>query len=546
MHGSVLASGDARSRTAVRLSSAQGVGILVWAVALALGASAWAACALAVPFCALFLVRAGGRDIVEWVSTFLPRGSGALPGAAAVHDFHPAAARPVGLRWDGPFVSVVLELAPPTGTLTRLGRDSEDPGRTLPLAAIAACLHRHDAVLDGIDVVMHGCRLRDSTPAGQAYAQLVGPLPAAAERTVRLVLRLDATSCADAAARRGGGSEGVARTIVAAARRVLRVLADEGHPARLLTAGEVEQAGLRVSQGVPTAEWGRARRHVVLSTGFGTGGSFDPRAVDRHRTTAVWSHPTSSSTLVIRLRPGDHGTVRVGALARFVTRSPEAPAVAGLLQAHGRHHESLAAALPLGVPRLEGLVPLREWCAGELDALALPTGGCGQLVGSDGAGRAVTARLTGPGIRTVYLAGELYLAQQVVFRSVAVGARVLLHTDRPASWRSLVESAAGPDRLRIAGEYAGDHDFDTVVYDGVRPVPSAPHATVIHVHLHPDGWPRERPTVSLLQPGASGDRVVLSAGGERTPLTLVTIAAESTHLGRAHASARRPSAGQPG
>ncbi|AWZ26024.1 type VII secretion protein EccE [Rhodococcus pyridinivorans] len=526
------AAGDARSRVAVRLVGAQCVAALVWTLAVVSGASVWVACAIAVPPAALCLVRIGGRGTAEWIATVLRRRPDDVSVSGVLRDFHVGSAVPVGVLWDGPYATVVLEPFSPAGAITRLGRDSEETGRTLPLDAIAACLYRHDVVLDGIDVVVQGRRVRDSTPAGQAYAQLLGPLPAAAERTVRVVLRLDVTSCAAAAARRGGGSEGAARTVVAAARRVIRALGDAGYGARLLTASEIEQAALRISHGVPATEWAPTRRHVALASAFDSGGVFDPRRIDRRHTAAIWSHPTLASTLVLRLRPGDDGSVRVGALARFTTREADVPSVAGLFPAYGRHAELLTAALPLGVPQLEDRVPLRESRSRELDALALPAGGCGQLIGSDDAGRAVTARLTGPGVRSVHIAGELYLAQQVVFRAVAVGARVVVHTDRSGAWRGLVGSAAGPDRLRLAGEYAGDHDFDTVVYDGVPPTSSMPHATAIHVHIHPDGWPRERPTVSLLQPGAAGGRVVLTVGGERTSLTLVTIAAESTHLGR--------------
>ena len=141
-------------------------------------------------------------------------------------------------------------------------------------------------------------------------------------------------------------------------------------------------------------------------------------------------------------------------------------------------------------------------------------------------------RLFGPGVRSVHVAGELYLAKQIVFRAVAVGARVLLYTDRVGAWRSLLDSAAGPDRLRVAGDYTDDGSFDTVVYDGVRPTTVPPHVSAIHIHMQPDGLPAERPTVSVLQPEASGDRILLTAGTVRVDLTLVTIAAETTHIGR--------------
>lgn len=532
----------------VGLPVAQCLGVAIWAAALVLGASVPVATGIAVGAAGMCLVRVRGRGLFDLVVSAVRFRSAPVPVPGLLRDFTPAAGGPVGLRWDGPFVTAVVEVLPPAGPVVRLGRDNEETDAVLPLGAIAACLRRHDVVLDGIDVVVHGRRVHDGTPAGRAYAHLVGPLPAAADRVVRLVLRLDATSCPEAVARRGGGTEGVARTVIAAARRVIRALADGGYAARLLTAREIEQAALRIAHGVPVTELEQTRWQVLLPVGADTGGAIDPRRVCRATLTAVWSRAALSSTVVVRLRPAEHGAVRAGALVRFTTSAPEAPTVPGLRPSHGRHRESFTAALPFGVPGPESLVPLRETAPEELDALALPAGGCGQLIGSDDDGRAVTARLTGPGVRSVYLAGELYLAQQVVFRAVAVGARVVLYTDRPVVWRTLTSGAAGPDRLQIAGEHPDDREFDTVVFDGVRPVSIPPHVTAIHVHSHPDEWPREAPTVSLLQPGAVGDRVMLAGGGTRTTLNLVTIAEESAHLARSRAvgfaSAAGP--GQPG
>lgn len=532
MDRTVSASGREKYGGITRSVVAQCLAIAVWAVMYTAGSSVWVAASAATLAAVVTVVRFRGQDALTLVTTFARHPLGRAPSRGVVRDFPQPSGRPVGLCWDAPYVTAVVEVVPPVGRITRVGRDRADTDVTLPLDAVAACLRRHDVILDGIDVVMHGWRVRDSTPAGQAYAQLVGPLPATAERTVWLAVRVDASTCPDPIARRGGGTEGAARTVVAAARRVVRALGDGACTGRLLTAREIEAASLRVAHGVASTEFERHRRHVPLPVGFNTGGTFDPRRFDRAAATGVWTHPTLSSTLTVRLRPGDHGAVQVGALARFTTRSSDVPLPNGLRSVRGLDRESLTAALPVAVPRLEHVMPLRDARPGELDDLALPAGGCGQLIGSDDAGRAVTVRLTGPGIRAVYVAGELYLAQQLVFRAVAVGARILLYTDRVDAWRPLLDAAAGPDRLRIAGEHAGDREFDTVVYDGVRPTTIPPQVGTIHVHSHPDGWPRERPTVTLLQPGASGDRVVLTTAGVRTPLTLVTIGAETTHIGR--------------
>lgn len=529
-----------RRTVASRLLVVLCIGAAVWAGALAVGSPMWVAGVAAALVIAAALTRVRGRDVVSFVAAWLRfRSTGcAVPGV--VRDFVPSAGRPVGLRWEGRFVTAVVEVAPQAGRATRVGRDTAITEAVLPVEALAQCLHRHDVVLDGIDIVLHGCRLHDATAAGRVYEQLLGPLPAAAERSVWVVVRLDTTSCPGAIARRGGGSEGAARTVIAAARRVVRALDDAGCAARLLSAREIGRTVRILSHGAAPEEIGQTRTEVALPVGVNTGGSFDPRRLDAATTTVVWGVPSLASTLAVRLRPGDHESVLVGALARFTTRAPEDRDVPGLHPARSRHRESFLAALPLGIGGLEDVTSFRSMRSEQLNALALPGAGCGQLVGSDDSGRAVTVRMTGPGVRSVHLAAELYVVQQVVFRAVAVGARVVVHTDRAGAWRPLLGSAAGPDRLRLAGEFAGDHDFDTVVFDGVRPVTTPPYATTIHVHLHPDQWPREAPTVSLLQPGAAGERVVLTAGNRRMLLTLVTIAAETAHLGRARAPESAP------
>jgi type VII secretion protein EccE len=480
---------------------------------------------------ALVLIRIRGRDAVDTATTLLRHTFPRVHGPAEIRDTARPTGRPVGLRWDGTCVTAVVEVLAPAGVITRLGRDRADSSQTLPVGALSDCLRRHDVTLDAIDVVVHGRRVLDATPAGQVYAQLIGPLPAAATRTVWLALRLDASTCRDAVDRRGGGTEGATRTVTAAARRVVRTLGDSGCAARILTAPEIRSAALRVTHGADPLVAERSWRHVRLPVGFSTGGVLDPRRLDASTLTHIWTHPSLSSTVTVRIRPGSFGATRVGGLVRYATRTPDGPVTSGARTVHGREREALLACLPYATNGLEGITDLRNANRDDLDGLALPVTGCGQLIGSDESGRAIAVRLTGPGVRSVHVAGELYLAQQIVFRAVAIGARVVIHTDRADAWRSLLNGAASPDRLRIAGEQPGDREFDTVVFDGVRPT-GRPHTGAIHVHAHPDQWPREHPTVAIEQPNGSGERVVLTTRGKRMTLTLVTIEAESAHIGR--------------
>ncbi|MEE2032146.1 type VII secretion protein EccE [Rhodococcus chondri] len=515
-----------------RLLVAGWLAVAVWAGASMVDAPPLVALSAGTCAAVAALARVRGRSADDIVRTWWRYLAGNRPSDTVVRDFPQESGRPVGLRWNGTYVAAVVEVLSAPGRLTRLGRESEESGYVLPLGAVAACLRRHDVTLDAIDVVVHGRRVLDATPAGQVYAQLVGPLPAAAVRTVWIVLGFDGAACPGAVASRGGGSDGAARTVTASARRIVRTLLDAGCPARTLTAAEVEAASLKITHGVDPVALGQNWRFVSLPAGFNTGGSLDPRRIERATLDRVWAHPTLASTLTLRLRPGDSGSVQVGGLVRFTTRTPRGPAMSGIRSAGGCHRESLSAALPRGDRGPETSTGFRPTTAAVLDELKLPAAGCGQLIGSDTAGRAVAVRLTGHGVRSVYVAGELYLAQQIVFRAVAIGARVLIHTDRVNAWRPLLDGAAGPDRLRMAGEFPGDREFDTVVYDGVHPSTVPPHVSAIHVHSHPDRLPQERPTITVLQPGAAGDRVILTAGGQQTTLTLVTIAAETTHIGR--------------
>lgn len=527
-----------RRRCVVTVVRAQCAAVIGATTAAATGAPLPAAVTVAVLAALAVAVPVHGLDAVEWGRLWWRFRRRSLRSGPVIVDVAAGDDRPVGVCWDGTAVVAVVELVPTAGELTRLTRDRAEPLRRLPLAAIAACLATHDVGLDGIDVIVHGSRVCDETAAGAAYERLIGPLPAAATCTVWLALRFDSVACPAAVARRGGGSEGAARAVTAAARRVVRALAEQHHTARILGAGEIAGAVESVAGCADPALLEEDRGAVRLPGGYSRAAVVEPGHLDRAIMTRVWSESLSSATIAVRLRPGaEPGAVRVGASVRGTSRTPE-PRIRmpGTRRLWSRELDGLLASIPTAAVGLEDLIPLRTRHLADVDALALPVTGCGQLLGADESGAAVSVRLTGRGVRTVYVAGELYLAQQVVFRAVATGARVVIHTDRALAWRPLL-AAAGPDRLRLAGD---DRDFDTIVYDGVRPATVPAGTTAIHVHAHPDRWPRERPDVSILQPGAAGDRVVLAVGGRRLSLSLVSIDAEAAYIGRPRAAQPAP------
>lgn len=513
-------------------------GLGLWA-----GLPLWAAAPLALVVGAATFLRIGGRAVVVWALTAGRYVVSRRRDIGRGTDFH-CSGETVGVRWIGGELLAVVELVPPTrGGWSRLDRDTCDAPERVPLASLARCLEQNDVVLSGIDVVGHGRRSAAGTPAADVYDALIGPLPAAARRTVWVVVRFDPSANHASVARRGGGVDGAARTVAVAARRVVRTLADGGCPARILSAAEIESACARICRGIHPDTMSREWDHVPLAGAFDVGNAVDPRHVSRALLTSLWSVPSLATTVSVRLRPGRTGNdVRVGVSFRRTTHAAATPlTLPGLISAQGTHRDSLLAHLPVSAAELDVLTPFGEIATERLDSLCLPATGCGQLVGSSADGSAVTARVSGPGITDVHIAGEHYLAQQVVFRAVATGARVLVLTDRPHTWTTLVDAVGAPTRLRLGAQSSWtETGFDTLVVDGVPVPPPRAGVTTVHVRHEPGSLPRSAPTVSIVQPGACGDHVVLTAGDRQFDLALVTVPSESAIIGRPVAASARP------
>ncbi|MFF0635550.1 type VII secretion protein EccE [Nocardia sp. NPDC004151] len=518
---------------------AQLAGLVVLIVAMVCGLAWWGALALGIVVGLVLLLPLGKRTLSDWIAT---RGRfRARRGHPPAHtiDFRASDGRPLGLYRDGSRVVAVVEVLAPKGGLTRLGRATVHATHLLPLPELAKSLTQHDILLSGIDIVSHGFRSRSGTPAGAIYESLLGPLPATAHRTVWLAIAFDPVTCPDATARRGGGLPGAYRAVTIATERVVRVLEDGGCAARLLTAPEIRQAALQVTAGVDPGQLTQHWRYAELGNSVNIGAAVDPRQLASDLLAQLWVPASRGTTVAVKLRPGrSTDTVRIGAAWRRTSRElPELP-VRHMISMNGRHREGLLAHLPFAVPGLDDTAPAELREIDELGTLHLPSAGCGQLLGSDDDGNGVAIRLVGQGISSVYVAGELYLAQQLIFRALAVGERVLIRTDRPAAWQQLVTTIGNPERLALAVEtHQSDADFTATLVDGV--LAPAPHAGLTTVYLTSDplGWPGAAPDLSVHQPGASGNRIILRTGVTEVPLTLVSIPRESTYIGRPRAAA---------
>ncbi|GHA14036.1 hypothetical protein ACFOOM_32835 [Streptomyces echinoruber] len=81
--------------------------------------------------------------------------------------------------------------------------------------------------------------------------------------------------------------------------------------------------------------------------------------------------------------------------------------------------------------------------AAQLDALALPIGDDGVVVGVDAEGQPAVLGLNRPTPYDVVLIGGLWTAQVIALRAAATGARVAVETGRPQHWMQMVHAMGG-------------------------------------------------------------------------------------------------------
>ncbi|MEH0473201.1 hypothetical protein QA943_30950 [Streptomyces sp. B21-097] len=81
--------------------------------------------------------------------------------------------------------------------------------------------------------------------------------------------------------------------------------------------------------------------------------------------------------------------------------------------------------------------------AEEVDALALPIGDDGVVIGVDVEGRPAVLGLNRPTAYDVVLIGGLWTAQVLALRAAATGARVAVETGRPQAWAQMLHAMGG-------------------------------------------------------------------------------------------------------
>ncbi|UFS95432.1 type VII secretion protein EccE [Nocardia huaxiensis] len=465
-----------------------------------------------------------------------------------------------GMHWNGGLLVTMLRIDPPPDTLTLLRPGSISTDQLLPLDEIAGCLGQFDITLDSVDVIALGARTSDAGPLGRLYDQIVGPLPAIAHRTVWLVLRLDPLANATAVDNRGGGAVGTLRTAMIATRRVANRLAAHDISASVLSASEMNAALCRLTRGVPVTDFVETPEALVHEGIHLASYDMDSAHIDSGGFADIWATPSLCTTITVRLRPardrvlgGQPGdAVTVHAMVRFDTATaPSEPPVSGLRPLTGQQLTALLDCLPA-----QPIHRRDDGYRGPRDALlgiTVPTAGCGQLIGADDAGQGIAVPLIGDGTRHVEVVGRLGLAQQVILRALALGARAIVHTDRPEQWQAMVLRVDMPQALSLAPRTAGatahtppptpqpSAVFPTttvVVFDGIEPTLLAGGATVVHVRAPEEPPTDSDPDVVLTQDPAHPTRITVRTPSTEVTVTMVTTPDEMGYIGESLSATR--------
>jgi type VII secretion protein EccE len=428
---------------------------------------------------------------------------------------------PIGFVWDGATLTSLIRIEASRAALTVMEPARVVSAPTISLELLANCLQQYDIELSSIDVLCHGSRFGAANPAAAVYPTVVGPLPAVADRAVWVAVRFDPVASPEAVGRRGGGMDGIRRAGTTATRRIADRLHQAGLRTEIMTAAGIRAATRHLAHGVDLAtvdeHWTHCRTKNVVQKSYSVGSEIEQ----------LWTLPVDGTTVGVSLRSGARaGLLQLRGLVRLDDRLLHNETPRAWRSLGGRQYSALLHTLPGAAPA-EGPP---AWVHGPIDGplgdLGIPVAGCGQLIGADEFGRAVAVPVFGRHVRRVEICGPLDLAQQMVLRAVALGARVRVHTDRPAPWAELAHRIG--DLLILAGDEARATAEPTLeVFDGVAEQSTGATTMVVSTA---QTMPSAAADVTLQLVDPAENQVRVNAGGASAVVTMVTTEAEMRFL----------------
>ncbi|NNH73226.1 type VII secretion protein EccE [Nocardia uniformis] len=471
------------------------------------------------------LVPVRGRTACGWLRDRLAYRAGRIRHADELTRAQPVvdvevAAGVCGIRLGDTTLVAMIQLAPNLDLPTIIGANTTYTEDIVPVDLLATMLDQYGLALD-IDIVTTGQRVRSAGSYGALYDQLIGNNPAIGDRLTWLVLRLDVERNLELLARRGPAASVAPKALATAALRIASRFRELEITAQVLPAEAVREATRLLHTGFELTDLRETWAHLegVVSARCVTSYEIDLAGIDQETLDTCWMWHTGRITLTVSLstRPGEHGAgpmapgVELRALVRYVG-TPQVDPPAHLHPLTGRQQLALLASLPLAVrdhlgriqpPR--GVQPVRH-TAGSPDSvvpqLSLPIGPSGQILGAI-SGRAEhhlalplfdPVRYS-PRRRTIDVHAHLSTAQQLVLRTIAVGADVEIHTSRPQQWQPLIDAVGDPRSVRLAaghGPIEGSSHAEparVAVFDHRTPTVTAAQATIV---IGAPGGPRQR------------------------------------------------------
>jgi type VII secretion protein EccE len=240
----------------------------------------------------------------------------------------------IGQDWDGWFAGLAVTRADtsqgaPAHLLNQLGSVLMAPG--MPASALQAVVHTVPAPTSFLE--------RDA-PAVASYLELLNGEPPPAVQQVWVAIRLTRADALSAAAARGGGIEGVHRTLAAAAGRVSKGLRAGGFQARTLDADALTTAiatvgdlGAGGPDAEPREEWRHWTAGGLAHVSYVLGGL--PARSLGTLLEELQGAPLMSATLAVLLTPGDGEATEMEALLRTAAPGPREDEVAQWVRSRG-------------------------------------------------------------------------------------------------------------------------------------------------------------------------------------------------------------------
>ncbi len=416
------------------------------------------------------------RWVSRWVTWRRHRGDvTALPDPAAVIDITVAGAGDIGVVLDHDRLVTMIALDPDPLAPTVVTDSDERTTNTITVARLAELLRLADINLESLDLITIGVRAAGGF--SDLYQQMLGPVPAASDRTSWLVLRIGMLDNVDAITRRSVRADAPRRTAAAACLRAADALAAEGLDARPATAAEINAVNDALHADPPLADHWKHLQGRNSSAGVYYA---DPAHIAEDAA-QWWTWPMARDvTTLIRLRHNDTGHLQIAALVRYRTAAAApAPPVSRLGPLHGVQR---AAWRQFRIGSLPHDAPL-PWSSLAKQDPVIAFGPTGPVIGAlpTATKSAVHLPLIAP--ISVAIPSPLLL-RQVALRATATGRPLIVVTADPATWSPIVANATTGSAV-LAG-VPDDLPADTIlVIDGPMPLDVPAVAVLTSDGSHP-------------------------------------------------------------